>query len=236
MHALGSHQPVHGVLGQPAALAGQRPVEPGWRSSWDRNPPRPRSPRPPARRCAGATSAPSFGELRRLSDIVHPATGRLRAERVINTLHTCPIPEVARLGRTLPAWRAEIPAYFHIPAPSPTAVPKPSTGSSRRPGASPTASAISTTTDYDYSSAQAGAGPAPDDPDRSPRDHPQRRKAGNPVLGSTARLRCGARVAHVAGKSVLTTRSTKRHYPSRSLRRSRYRPRAIGSTGNSGSD
>jgi transposase len=32
---------------------------------------------------------------------------------VIATLHTCPIPEVARPGRTLHAWRHEILAYFH---------------------------------------------------------------------------------------------------------------------------
>lgn len=34
------------------------------------------------------------------------------AETVIATFPACPIPEVARLGRTLRAWRAQILAYF----------------------------------------------------------------------------------------------------------------------------
>ena len=32
---------------------------------------------------------------------------------MIDTLHTCPIPEVSRLGRTLRAWRTQVLAYFH---------------------------------------------------------------------------------------------------------------------------
>ncbi len=34
------------------------------------------------------------------------------AERLIASFPTCPIPEVARLGRTLRAWRAQVLAYF----------------------------------------------------------------------------------------------------------------------------
>ena len=34
------------------------------------------------------------------------------AQRVIDSFHTCPIPEVARLGRTLRAWKAQVLAYF----------------------------------------------------------------------------------------------------------------------------
>ncbi|CEI48371.1 transposase [Propionibacterium freudenreichii] len=40
------------------------------------------------------------------------ADGRRRAERVLVSLHTCPIPEVARLGRTLRRWRNAFLAYF----------------------------------------------------------------------------------------------------------------------------
>ena len=40
------------------------------------------------------------------------AEGRKRAERVLATLPTCPIPEVARLGRTLRRWRQAFLAYF----------------------------------------------------------------------------------------------------------------------------
>jgi transposase len=51
----------------------------------------------------------------RLRAIYHQkskAAGRRLAEQVLDTFHTCPIPEVARLGRTLRAWRAQVLAYF----------------------------------------------------------------------------------------------------------------------------
>jgi transposase len=38
--------------------------------------------------------------------------GRQIAEKVLDSFPSCPIPEVARLGRTLPAWRAQVVAYF----------------------------------------------------------------------------------------------------------------------------
>lgn len=38
--------------------------------------------------------------------------GRVIAEQVIDTFHTCPIPEIARLGRTLRRWRDAFLAYF----------------------------------------------------------------------------------------------------------------------------
>jgi transposase len=40
------------------------------------------------------------------------AEGRRQAQQLLDTLHTCPIREVARLGRTLRSWRAEFLAYF----------------------------------------------------------------------------------------------------------------------------
>ncbi|WP_344672608.1 transposase, partial [Pseudoclavibacter caeni] len=40
------------------------------------------------------------------------AAGRRIAEKVADTFHTCPIPEIARLGRTLRRWRAAFLAYF----------------------------------------------------------------------------------------------------------------------------
>ena len=51
----------------------------------------------------------------RLRSIYHQPTaaaGKKIAENAIATLHTCPIPEVARLGRTLRAWRTQVLAYF----------------------------------------------------------------------------------------------------------------------------
>lgn len=40
------------------------------------------------------------------------ADGKQQAEALLDTLHTCPIPEAARLGRTLASWRPELLAYF----------------------------------------------------------------------------------------------------------------------------
>jgi len=36
----------------------------------------------------------------------------MRAVKILATFHTCPIPEVARLGRTLRKWRDAFLAYF----------------------------------------------------------------------------------------------------------------------------
>ncbi len=38
--------------------------------------------------------------------------GRRRAEKILDAFHTCPIPAVARLGRTLRRWRQAFLAYF----------------------------------------------------------------------------------------------------------------------------
>ncbi len=38
--------------------------------------------------------------------------GRAIAGKIVDTFHTCPIPEIARLGRTLRAWRTQFLAYF----------------------------------------------------------------------------------------------------------------------------
>jgi len=40
------------------------------------------------------------------------AAGRIIAERILDTFHTCPIPEVARLGRTLRQWHTAFLGYF----------------------------------------------------------------------------------------------------------------------------
>ena len=49
-----------------------------------------------------------------LRSIYHagPAAGRAVAEKVIASFPGCPIPEVARLGRTLRAWKQQVLAYF----------------------------------------------------------------------------------------------------------------------------
>ena len=54
-----------------------------------------------------------YQQLRAIYHAPNPAEGRRRAEQVIGSLPSCPIAEVARLGRTLRAWRQQILAYFH---------------------------------------------------------------------------------------------------------------------------
>jgi transposase len=41
-----------------------------------------------------------------------PAEGRKIAATVVETFPTCPVPEIARLGRTLKQWRQAFLAYF----------------------------------------------------------------------------------------------------------------------------
>ncbi len=53
-----------------------------------------------------------YQQLRSIYHAASPASGRAIAEKVIDSFHTCPIPEVARLGRTLRAWRTQVLAYF----------------------------------------------------------------------------------------------------------------------------
>lgn len=42
----------------------------------------------------------------------HPAQGRQQALKVLEALPSCPMPEIAQLGRTLRSWRTEFLAYF----------------------------------------------------------------------------------------------------------------------------
>ena len=43
-----------------------------------------------------------------------PAQGRHLAARLIQRLPACPIPEIARLGRTLRKWKDALDAYFGV--------------------------------------------------------------------------------------------------------------------------
>lgn len=53
-----------------------------------------------------------YQQLRSMFHAATPTAGRAVAERVLDSSHRCPIPEIARLGRTLRSWRAEVLAYF----------------------------------------------------------------------------------------------------------------------------
>jgi transposase len=53
-----------------------------------------------------------YQQLRSIYHAATPAAGRRTAEQVIASFPTCPIGEIARLGRTLRAWRAQVLAYF----------------------------------------------------------------------------------------------------------------------------
>jgi len=59
------------------------------------------------------SKSPTFtGQVR---DVFHqdtPAQGRRLAARLIESLPRCPIPEIARLGRTLRKWKDALDAYF----------------------------------------------------------------------------------------------------------------------------
>jgi transposase len=53
--------------------------------------------------------------VQRLRSVFHqdtPAAGRRIAEHVLASFPSCPIPEIARLGRTLRQWREPFLAYF----------------------------------------------------------------------------------------------------------------------------
>jgi len=51
-------------------------------------------------------------QLRSIYHQPTPAEGRRIAEKVLNSFPGCPIPEIARLGRTLRQWRTQLLAYF----------------------------------------------------------------------------------------------------------------------------
>jgi transposase len=53
-----------------------------------------------------------YQSVRGIYSASSPTTGRQRAERLLDVLHTCPVPEIARLGRTLRQWREQVLAYF----------------------------------------------------------------------------------------------------------------------------
>jgi transposase len=78
----------------------------------------------------------AYQQLRSMYQASTPAAGKRIAEQVIGSFPQCPIPEVARLGRTLKmcaatSWPGSRPTG------SPTAAPRPSTCSSRRLAAWP---------------------------------------------------------------------------------------------------
>ena len=85
-----------------------------------------------------------LAELQKLRNIydARPEHGRALVTDVIASFPICPIPEVARLGRTLRVWKAAILAYFDTNGTS-TAPPKRSTASSKPHAESHSASATS---------------------------------------------------------------------------------------------
>jgi transposase len=54
-------------------------------------------------------------DLMTLYQITDPDQGRTRASELITNLRDCPIPEIAKLGHTLHAWRTELLAHFDHP-------------------------------------------------------------------------------------------------------------------------
>ena len=59
------------------------------------------------------SKSPTFtGQVREVFHQDTPAHGRRLAARLIESLPACPIPEIARLGRTLRKWKDALDAYF----------------------------------------------------------------------------------------------------------------------------
>jgi len=68
--------------------------------------------------------------VQQLRSVYHqhsPADGRRIAEKIIDTFPSCPIPEIARLGKTLKQWKAAFLATSTLAART-TAAPRRSTG------------------------------------------------------------------------------------------------------------
>ena len=59
------------------------------------------------------SKSPTFtGQVREVFHQDTPAQGRRLAAHLVERLPTCPIPEIARLGRTLRKWKDALDAYF----------------------------------------------------------------------------------------------------------------------------
>lgn len=53
-----------------------------------------------------------YQQLRATYQAKDTAEGKALAEKILETFYTCPIPEIARLGRTLRRWKKEFLGYF----------------------------------------------------------------------------------------------------------------------------
>ena len=53
-----------------------------------------------------------YQQLRTTYRAKDAAEGKALAEKILETFHTCPIPEIARLGKTLRRWREQFLGYF----------------------------------------------------------------------------------------------------------------------------
>ena len=90
-------------------------------------------------------------------DVFHqatPAQGRRLAARLIESLPTCPIPEIARLGRTLRTWTDAFVAYFDTGGASNAPHRSHQRTLSNEADAPPEATATPPTTNSEYSSSQ----------------------------------------------------------------------------------
>ena len=109
-------QDIHGHRGRKRRPAVPDPEHPARR---------PREPhRPPTRPARSGVHRPTSDTSRSKSPGPAPnrsgaayhqdshAAGRTIAEKILDTFASCPIPEVARLGRTLRQWRSEFLGYF----------------------------------------------------------------------------------------------------------------------------
>ena len=108
------------------------------------------------------SKSPTFtGQVREVFHQATPAQGQRLAARLIESLPRCPVPEIARLGRTLRKWKDAFLAYFDtggasngpteaINAPPSNTYADPHSGSETSPTTSPEHSSKQEDSDPNY--------------------------------------------------------------------------------------
>ena len=101
------------------------------------------------------SKSPTFtGQVREVFHQDTPAQGRHLATRLVERLPACPIPEIARLGRTLRKWKDALDAYFDTAGASNAPHRSHQRTLSNWADAPPEATATPPTTDSECSSSQ----------------------------------------------------------------------------------
>ena len=106
------------------------------------------------RRISVSKSLTFTGQVREVFHQDTPTQGRRLAAHLVERLPACPIPEIARLGRTLRTWKDALDAYFDTGGASNAPHRSHQQTSSSWADAPPEATATPPTTDSECSSSQ----------------------------------------------------------------------------------